>query len=138
MADFEVNAGVKTYAIHLPVSRRQLTASNTAQTYKRRMEHAGKVVKVVADAGVYTYGTIATDIDISVRKNTTVLHSVPIPIVDSSTLATTDAVLSPTLVALRTTKRFAKDDYLSAELEITGGSTPVIDGMGVIVHVTRE
>ena len=135
---FEVRAGIPVSIITLPVSGKQLTASNTAQPHKVRMPRAGRVVGIVGYPGTLTYGTIPTDMDVTVRKGTTALHSDPVPVINSSTIATTEALLSPTLTVTRASKKFSGGDYLSAEVEFTGGSTITLDGDVALVAVVWE
>lgn len=125
-------------AVPVRCSNKQLTASNSAQPNKVRPGIKGRIVGIMAQPGDLGAGTAATGIQIDVRKGTTLLHSVSIVLQSSSTLNTTAALLSPTLVALAATRAVAIDDYLSCDITLTGGSTLTLDGTGVIVYIARE
>jgi hypothetical protein len=73
-----------------------------------------------------------------VKKNTTALHATVIAAVDNSVAATTDAVLSPTLSTTAATVAIDVDDALCITYDVTGGSTPTIDGAGALVYIVRE
>lgn len=116
----------------------QITTTVAAGTYKVFPGVKGRVVKIVGIPGVHAGTTVMTDLDLTVKKGTTALHGTAIPVVDSSTAAATEAVLSPTLVSTAATLALAVDDYLDVTYTVTGGNSPTCNGAGVIVYIARE
>lgn len=117
---------------------KQITTTVAAGTYKVYPCVKGRVVKIVGVPGIHAGTTVMTDLDLTVKKGTTALHGTAIAAVDSSTAASTDAVLSPSLVATAATLAIAEDDYLDVTYTVTGGNSPTCDGAGVIVYIARE
>lgn len=127
------------HVVCIPVIHpKQIGADVAAGTHKVYPGIKGRIVKVVGIPGIQGGSTPVTDLDLIVKKNTTSLHSTAIAAVDSSTAASTDAVLSPTLSTTAATVAIAVDDYLTVDYDITGGSTPTIDGAGALVYIARE
>lgn len=116
----------------------QITTTVAAGTYKVYPGVKGRVVKIIGVPGIHAGTTVMTDLDLTVKKNTTALHGAAIAVVDSSTAASTDAVLSPTLVSTASTLALAVDDYLDVTYTVTGGNSPTCNGAGVNVYVARE
>jgi len=116
----------------------QITTTVAAGTYKVYPCIKGRVIKLVGIPGVHAGTTVMTDLDLTVKKGTTALHGTAIAVVDSSTAASTDAVLSPTLVATAATLALADTDYLDVTYTVTGGNSPTCNGAGVIVYIARE
>jgi hypothetical protein len=128
----------RVICIEVSCSKKQLTASNTAQPNKIYPGIKGRIVGIRPVPGVIGAGTAATGIALDVRKGTTLLHATSIPLQSSSTLATTDAILAPTLSTTAATRAIAIDDYLACDVTLTGGSTITLDGTGVLVYIARE
>jgi hypothetical protein len=117
---------------------KQITTTVAAGTYKVYPGIVGRVIKLMAVPGIHAGTTVMTDLDLTVKKGTTALHGTAIAAVDSSTAASTEAVLSPTLVSTAATLALGVDDYLDVTYTVTGGNSPTCDGAGVIVYIARE
>lgn len=117
---------------------KQITATVASTVHLVRPGIKGRVVKVTGIPGIQGGTTVVTDLDLTVKKNTTALHSTVIAAVDGSVAAATDAVLSPTLVSTPATLAIGVDDSLSITYTCTGGSSPTIDGAGALVFIARE
>jgi hypothetical protein len=116
----------------------QITADVAATVHKVYPGIKGRIIKVVAIPGIHGGTTPVTDLDITANKSGTALHSTVIAAVNASTAASTDAVLSPTLSTTAATVAIAEDDYLSNLYDVTGGSSPTINGAGVLYYIARE
>ena len=116
----------------------QITTTVAAGTYKVYPGIKGRVVKIIGIPGIHAGTTVMTDLDLTVKKNTTALHGTAIPVVNSSTAASTDADLSPTLSTTAATVAIAVDDYLDVTYTVTGGNSPTCNGAGVLVYIARE
>lgn len=117
---------------------KQITATVATGTHRVRAGVKGRVVKIEAQPGIHGGSTVVTDLDILVKKGTTSLHATVIAAVDGSTAATTDAALSPELSTTAADVAIDVDDYLTCTYTLTGGSSPTIDGAGVLVYIARE
>lgn len=117
---------------------KQIAADVAAGVHKVFPGVKGRVVKVTGIPGVHGGTTVVTDLDLTVKKNTTSLHASVIAAVDSSTAAATDAALSPTLSGAAADVAIDVDDYLTVHYDLTGGSSPTIDGAGALVYIARE
>jgi len=112
----------------------QVTADVAETVHKVYPGIKGRVIKVVGIPGIHGGGTPMTDLDLIPYVSTTAL-SAAIAAVNSSTAASTDAVLSPTITGTAT---ITEDDYISVDYDVTGGSTPTADGCGVLFYIARE
>jgi hypothetical protein len=138
MPGLPLSAGVGT-AFKLFIQHpKQITTTVAAGTYKVYPGIVGRVIKLMAVPGIHAGTTVMTDLDLTVKKGTTALHGTAIAAVDSSTAASTEAVLSPTLVSTAATLALGVDDYLDVTYTVTGGNSPTCDGAGVIVYIARE
>lgn len=98
---------------------------------------AGRILGVVGFCHVIGGSTVHTDIDLDLQKATTTMLASVVPVVNSSAIVKTTAVViaaSATIAAAR----FAVLDVLNLEIDITGGSTPTADGVGLHVFYVRE
>lgn len=112
----------------------QITADVAETVHKVYPGIKGRVIKVVGIPGIQAGSVVATDLDIIPYISTTAL-SAAIPVVNSSTPAATDALLSPTLTG---DPEIGEDDYLSCDYDITGGSSPTVNGAGALFYIARE
>lgn len=111
----------------------QVTIDIADAAVKVKCPFKGKVVGVQGILRAVG-GTPHTDIDVEVLKNTTALLSANLPLVDASSGAT--GGVFGTLSTVTGALDVAADDVLAIKLiDITGGSTPTADGLGVIVWV---
>lgn len=138
MAGLPLSPGVGDVLTLFIQHPKQITTTVAAGTYKVYPGVVGRVVKLVGVPGIHAGTTVMTDLDLTVKKGTTALHGTAIAAVDSSTAASTEAVLSPTLVSTAATLALAVDDYLDVTYTVTGGNSPTCDGAGVIVYIARE
>jgi len=104
------------------------------------MPFKGRVVGAVGFCSVIGGSTEFTDIDLTVQNasnsDANMLTGV-IPVVDSSAIVRTSAVhIGPnTTIA---SARFAVGDNIELVVDITGGSSPTANGVGVLLLVVRE
>ena len=78
--------------------------------------------------------TVFTDVDLDVKVGATSLLAAVIPIVQSSAIDKT----ALGLVAGAAANSFALSDRLDLDIDITGGSSPTGDGIGVILWVVPD
>lgn len=133
-----LSAGVGNVVAIPVIHPKQITADVQETVYKVYPGIKGRIIKVVGVPGIHGGTTVVTDLDLIAYKSTTALHSTAIPAVNASTAASTDAVLSPTLTTTAASVAIAEDDYLAVDYDVTGGSSPTIDGAGVIFYIARE
>lgn len=82
-------------------------------------------------------GTPHTDVDVTIYKNTTLIATVPI--VDGSALGTGGSVVPALTGTGAELDLDGVDDFLHMKLiDITGGSTPTLDGLVVDVYLVRR
>lgn len=132
---FPLSTGNKARVVCIPVIHpKQITADVQETVHKVRPGLKGRVIKVVGVPGIHGGSTPMTDLDLIPYINTTALTAA-IPAVNSSTAASTDAVLSPTITGANA---IDVDDYISVDYDVTGGSTPTADGCGVLFYIALE
>lgn len=113
----------------------QQTADNTA-IVNVKVPFACQVVGIEAHAEAIGGTVDPTDYDVTVMNGATDLLSARIPVVNSSTLAATP--VSGTLTATEANRHLAADDVLSLDGDITGGTSPTVDGVYANVFVIRK
>ena len=115
-------------------SGRQLAADD-ANLIREHVPFACRVVHVTAGAEAIGGGTDFTDVDVTVMNGAVDLLASRIPVVNGSALA---APLAGTLSATAANLALAAGDVLDLDADMTGGSTPTIDGLFATVWVVRE
>lgn len=129
-----LSAGVGN-VVCIPVIHPVQVGADVAETvHKVYPGIKGRVIKVVGVPGIHAGSVVMTDLDLIPYVGTTAL-SAAIPVVNSSTAASTDAVLSPTITGTAT---ITEDDYISVDYDVTGGTSPTADGCGVLFYIARE
>lgn len=114
----------------------QVTADVAETVHKVYPGIKGRVIKVVGIPGIHAGSVVATDLDLIAYVGTSALNATAIPVVNGSAAAATDALLSPTLTAAN--QAIGEDDYISVDYDITGGTSPTVDGCGVLFYIARE
>lgn len=98
----------------------------------------GTIVGVQFHPGIHGGTTVVTDLDMTLKKNTTSLHAA-VAAVDASTLATGAGLTvdRDTLLATATPANLeiTPTDYLGILYDVTGGSAPTIIGAGATVWI---
>ena len=117
---------------------KQITADVAATVEPNYLGIYGTIVGVQFHPGIHGGTTPVTDLDMTLKKNTTSLHAA-VAAVDASTLAV-GAALSvdrDTLLATATPAQLevTPSDYLGILYDVTGGSAPTIDGAGATVWI---
>lgn len=115
----------------------QITADVAETVHKVYPGVKGRIVRVVAQNGIHGGSTTpATDLDIIPYKSTTAL-SAAIAARNSSTDATGTSLYA-SLTSTASALAIAETDYISCDYDITGGSTPTVDGAGAIFWIALE
>ena len=114
---------------------KQITADVAAGVHKVPCPVKGTVVRVQSIAGIQGGTTPVTDLDITPKKNTTSLCSAVLAAVDSSVA---DEDVEGTLSATAADLACDVGDYFTCGYDITGGSSPTIDGAGVLITIARR
>lgn len=124
--------------VAIPVIHPVQIGADVAETvYKVYPGFAGKIVGVQGIPGIQGGSVVATDLDLTFYKSTTALNSTALAAVNSSTAAT-GASLTATLSATEAQLQIAATDYISIDYDITGGTSPTIDGAGAIFYIERH
>ena len=109
--------------------------ADEANVVRCRVPFDCRVVHVIAGAQVIGGSTVFTDVDVTVMNGATDLLASRIPVVNSSVLA---APLEGTLSATEADRDLSADDILDLDIDITGGSSPTMDGCFASVFVVRQ
>lgn len=114
----------------------QVTTTDITTTGpKVKIPFKGRVVKAQGKVRVTGGTTPHTDVDI-IFKNETQSDAVvaTAPAVDASTIAAGGAIVSPASGAVA---EFNANDVMRMEIDVTGGSSPTVDGCEGILWVER-
>ncbi|MEE8110628.1 MAG: hypothetical protein V3T44_06335 [bacterium] len=115
-------------------SGRQLTADE-ADKVREIVPFDCRVIAVTAGAEAIGGTTVFTDVDVTVMKGATDLLASRIAVVNGSTLA---APQTGTLSATAANLKLSSGDVLDMDADMTGGSSPTIDGLFATVYAVRE
>ena len=112
----------------------QITADE-ANVVREVVPFGCRVVHVVAGAQAIGGTTVFTDVDVTVMNGATDLLASRIAVVNASTLA---APAEGTLHATAANQKLSAGDVLDLDVDITGGSSPTMDGCYATVYAVRE
>lgn len=114
----------------------QVTVDIADAAVKEKCPCRGTVVAVVGKARALG-GTPHTDVDVEVLKNTTAIVSPKVPVVDGSALTAggSEGTLSTVAGALDVVPG---DVFHLKNVDITGGSSPTLDGLEVIIWIAKK
>lgn len=141
MADLSLHAGVGEIVVLPLIETRQVTgdlAGGASVTIPAPFK--GRVLGAVGFCTVIGGTTPMTDIDLTVQNannsDANMLTGV-IPVVNASAIVRTTAVhiAASTTIA---SARFNAGDNIELVVDVTGGSSPTADGVGVYLLVVRE
>lgn len=138
MAGLPLDASVGN-VVAIPVIHPVEIGADVAETvYKVYPGIKGRIIKVVGIPGIQGGSVVATDLDLTFYKSTTVLNSTAVAAVNSSAAASTEAALTATLTTTAASVAIGVDDYISIDYDITGGTSPTVNGAGAIFYIARE
>lgn len=112
----------------------QVTVDIADAAVKCIVPFAFTVLHAIGRARSSAGSTPHTDVDVDIYANTTKLGT--IPVVDGSALTAGGSAIA---FVASVNRKYAADSFLHMKLiDITGGSSPTLDGLEVDVYVTRD
>lgn len=114
----------------------QVTVDIADAGVKEKCPVKGRIIGILGKARALG-GTPHTDVTLEILKGTTALLSTPLPVVASSALTAGGTYGSLSAVAGVLDVEVDDVFHLKA-VDITGGSTPTLDGLEVVILIARK
>lgn len=123
-----VAPGVPVYELRF-YHKTQITGDDTTGITKK-VPFSGRVIKVQGEVEAIGGTTVATDVDLVFKDGaTTIGTAAP---VDSS------AIVSGGSIVEVTPYKVTAGDVIEMEIDVTGGNSPTVDGIGGSVWIARD